>query len=120
MVLPLLGLAPGGGCLAARIAASAGGLLHRLFNLTPLPEGGDAVCFCGPIRKVAPARVLPGAAPYGVRTFLDSGNRRCLLLNKAAATRPACGDFIILLKGAPVKLLQGSGAAKEARNAVSD
>jgi len=32
--LPLLGLAPGGGCLAADIAADAGGLLHHLFTLT--------------------------------------------------------------------------------------
>ena len=29
----LLGLAPGGGCLADRIAAGAGGLLHHLFTL---------------------------------------------------------------------------------------
>jgi hypothetical protein len=39
---PLLGLAPGGGCLAARVTTSAGGLLHRLFTLTtptrPLPR----------------------------------------------------------------------------------
>jgi len=34
----LLDLAPGGGCLAVRITANAGGLLHHLFNLThPLP-----------------------------------------------------------------------------------
>ena len=32
--LSLLGLAPGGGCLAADIAADAGGLLHHLFTLT--------------------------------------------------------------------------------------
>jgi len=32
---------------------------------------GDAVCFCGPIRQVAPSRVLPGTLPCGVRTFLD-------------------------------------------------
>ncbi len=32
--LSLLGLAPGGGCLAACIAAGAGGLLHRLFTMT--------------------------------------------------------------------------------------
>ena len=32
----LLGLAPGGGCLAAGIAVGAGGLLHHLFTLTPL------------------------------------------------------------------------------------
>jgi hypothetical protein len=35
--LSLLGLAPGGGCLAARIAADAGGLLHHLFTLAPSP-----------------------------------------------------------------------------------
>ena len=29
----LLGLAPGGVCLAANITARAGGLLHRLFTL---------------------------------------------------------------------------------------
>jgi len=33
--LLLLGLAPGGGYLTASIAAYAGGLLHRLFTLTP-------------------------------------------------------------------------------------
>ena len=32
--LSLLGLAPGGGCLAAHIAARAGGLLHHHFTLT--------------------------------------------------------------------------------------
>ncbi len=53
-VSSLLGLAPGGGYLAARIAASAGGLLHRLFTLTPGPSpdygrgASGAVCFCGP------------------------------------------------------------------------
>ena len=45
---PLLGLAPGGGCLAAGIAAGAGGLLHHLFTLTPAEAG--AVVFCGPLR----------------------------------------------------------------------
>jgi hypothetical protein len=35
---PLFGLAPDGGCLAARLAADAGGLLHRRFTLAwPLP-----------------------------------------------------------------------------------
>ena len=71
MGLPLLDLAPGGGYLAVSIAAHAGGLLRHLFTLTPPPEGGVAVCFCGPIRQVAPSRVLPGTSPFGVRTFLD-------------------------------------------------
>ena len=81
--LPLLDLAPGGGYLAVDIAAHAGGLLHHLFTLTPpcpSPKSfgfrsgqiGDAVCFCGPIRQVAPSRGLPGALLCRVRTFLDS------------------------------------------------
>lgn len=56
--LSLLDLAPDGGCLAAGIAACAGGLLHRLFTialtptLSPKGEGGGVrvVCFCGPIQ----------------------------------------------------------------------
>jgi hypothetical protein len=36
MGLPLLDLAPGGGCLAVDVAAHAGGLLHHLFTLTSL------------------------------------------------------------------------------------
>ena len=34
MPFTLLGLAPGGVCLAGDIAAAAGGLLHRRFTLT--------------------------------------------------------------------------------------
>ena len=77
---PLLGLAPGGGCLAAGIAAGAGGLLHHLFTLTVTSElhvelsDAQAVVFCGPIReralKEAPTRGLPGTVLYGARTFL--------------------------------------------------
>ena len=35
----LLGLAPGGGYLATRITARAGGLLHHLFTITPRNAG---------------------------------------------------------------------------------
>jgi hypothetical protein len=35
--LPLLGLAPGGGYLAARVTTNAGGLLHHLFTITLFP-----------------------------------------------------------------------------------
>ncbi len=45
--LPLLGLAPNGGYLAANITACAGGLLHHLFTLTR----NRAVVFCGPIHE---------------------------------------------------------------------
>ena len=83
----LLDLAPGGGYLAADVAACAGGLLHHLFTLTSplsaplIPKesseiGGVAVCFCGPIRQVAPPRELPGTLPCGVRTFLDGNIHR--------------------------------------------
>lgn len=80
----LFDLAPGGGCLAACIAADAGGLLRRLFTITGQTQGSaPAVLFCGPIRQIAPSRDFPGAAPYGVRTFLD------LPTWEAAIARPA-------------------------------
>jgi hypothetical protein len=55
LIWPLLDLAPDGGCLAASIAAGAGGLLHHLFTLTP----GGAVCFCGPVQQVDPPEGFP-------------------------------------------------------------
>ncbi len=89
-ISPLLGLAPGGGYLAARITAGAGGLLHHLFTIAtptlhPPPKsfgfwgraGEGAVCFCGPypagsrLSAASPPRVLSDAVLYGVRTFLD-------------------------------------------------
>ncbi len=82
-ISPLLSLAPGGGYLAIRITANAGGLLHHLFTITtspraPLLEGGGAgraaVFFCGPIRRVSPPRMLSDAVLCGVRTFLDPDN----------------------------------------------
>jgi hypothetical protein len=68
----LLGLAPGGGCLAADITASAGGLLHHLFTLTTIV----AVCFCGPIRGISPPGCYP--APCSLERGLSSGG--CLRL----------------------------------------
>jgi hypothetical protein len=81
----LLGLAPDGGYLAARVTTNAGGLLHHLFTVTPslaLPrvrgEGtdGGSLLFCGPFPRVAcaPAWVLPSTVPYGARTFLVPRN----------------------------------------------
>ena len=78
----LFGLAPGGGCLATPIAGRAGRLLPYLFALTltpgPSPKGrGEkvgALCLCGPIRQVAPSRMLSGAVLCGVRTFLDAAS----------------------------------------------
>jgi hypothetical protein len=75
----LLDLAPGGGCLAARIAANAGGLLHHLFTIAPTPctfsqrerDGMEGSLFLWPCQQIAPLRGFPGAAPCRVRTFLD-------------------------------------------------
>ena len=63
-LLSLLDLAPDGGCLAACIAAGAGGLLHHLFtiSLTPPPwerERVRVVCFCGPTNSFALRLAIP-------------------------------------------------------------
>ncbi len=58
------------------------GRLHyckRRWSLTPpfhhhQPPRGLAVCFCGPVRRVAPPRMLSDAVLCGVRTFLDPDN----------------------------------------------
>ena len=83
----LLGLAPGGGYLATRITARAGGLLHHLFTITFTPKGGRLFVSVALIRQVtpysvfpstrdglSPPRVLSDAVLYGVRTFLDPDN----------------------------------------------
>jgi hypothetical protein len=64
----LLGLAPNGGCLAAPVARHTGGLLHHLFTLTWSGDLRRSVSVA--LSASCPARVLPGVAPYGVRTFL--------------------------------------------------
>jgi len=73
-VLPLLGLAPGGGCLAVDIAAGAGGLLHHLFTLA------SKACALRRSFSVAlspgyPDRVLPGTMLFRARTFLKRHSR---------------------------------------------
>ncbi len=83
----LLGLAPGGGYLATRITARAGGLLHHLFTITLTPKGGGLFVSVALIRQVtlfsvfpstrdeiSPPRVLSDAVLHGVRTFLDPDN----------------------------------------------
>lgn len=83
----LLGLAPGGGYLATRITARAGGLLHHLFTITFTPKGGKLFVSVALIRQVhafqrvpvtsdgtSPPRVLSDAVLYGVRTFLGPDN----------------------------------------------
>lgn len=65
----LLDLAPGGGCLAARITANAGGLLHHRFTLT-LTEV-RAHCFCGPADRSLRPGISPAPRPgeYGLSSI---------------------------------------------------
>jgi hypothetical protein len=55
-VSSLLGLAPGGGYLAACITANAGGLLHRLFTMTALQRLSVSVALSGKLPH-------PGVSP---------------------------------------------------------
>lgn len=68
----LLGLAPGGGCLAVHITAHAGRLLPYLFTLTgTFRRMYRRFVSVALNRKVTPSRTLSGAMLCGVRTFLD-------------------------------------------------
>ena len=67
--LSLLGLAPGGVCLAAPVAGRTGALLPRRFTLA----GAEAPAMRFSValfRRVAPPRALPGTVLCGARTFL--------------------------------------------------
>ena|SRR3990172_9453406 len=68
-ISPLLGLAPGGGYLAVRIAANAGGLLRHLFTITTRV----AVCFCGPFRQVHASRRFPRPGCYPTPCSMECG-----------------------------------------------
>ena len=75
---PLLGLAPGGVCLAGPVARAAGEPLPHLFTLTV-----TAVCFCGTFHRVAPPGCYP--APCSVELGLSSDSF------PRAKTKPHCG-----------------------------
>jgi hypothetical protein len=67
---PLLDLAPGGVCIAGDVTATAGGLLHHRFTLTPSED--EAVYFLLHCPASYLEWGLPTTLPYGVRTFLDA------------------------------------------------
>jgi hypothetical protein len=67
-----LDLAPGGVYRAAAVTCGAGGLLHRLFTLTP--AGAGAVCFLWHFPAGHPGSALPTTLPCGARTFLTGPN----------------------------------------------
>ncbi len=70
----MLGLAPGGVCLAGPVTWTAGGLLHHRFTLTAWPGGRAATCFLLHLPSSRLAWALPSTALYGVRTFLTTEN----------------------------------------------
>ena len=83
----LLGLAPGGGYLAAAVTRRAGELLPHLFTLAPASQREtSALCLCGPIRKVTCNR-----------------RRRLHALSPGVTRRPALwsADFPRRASGAP-------------------
>ncbi len=76
--LPLLGLAPGGVCLAARVATSAGVLLPHRFTLAveagfPRPRLGNTPLCCT-VPSGHPAWLLASTVLCGARTFLRPGH----------------------------------------------
>ena len=72
---PMLGLAPGGVCLADPVTRAAGGLLHHLFTLTSGFSQRRPV-FCGTCRRVTPPGRYP--APRSVEFGLSSEAREAL------------------------------------------
>jgi len=46
------------------------GAVRSYRNFSPLPRLPEAVCFLCHCPSSCPARALPGALPFGVRTFL--------------------------------------------------
>ena len=80
----LLGLTPGGGCLAGIIADPAGGLLLHLFTLTLAFAG--AVVFCGPVRGFP----RPGVARHRTLWSADFPRTPWDKLRTLAVARPAC------------------------------
>ncbi len=71
----LLGLAPGGVCLAVAVARDAGGLLLHRFTLACTTWSSDqapsAVCSLLHFPSGRPAWTLSSTLPFGVRTFLN-------------------------------------------------
>ena len=76
----LFGLAPGGACHAADVAAGAVGSYPTVSPLPSGPEAGGRSDLCGAFPRVAPGGRYPPPSLPGVRTFLDLA---------AAAIRPS-------------------------------
>ncbi len=78
--------------------------------LHPYPESGGAVCFCGPIRQVAPSRVLAGALLCGVRTFLDGTIATAVI--RSAWGHSSYHNYFLLIS-TPCALYKTAGSTSE-------
>src|SRR5271169_6104987 len=122
----LFGLAPGGACRAADVAARA---VRSCRTLSPLPmrrtcgRPDGRFAFCGAFPGVAPAGRYPAPHPFGARTFLRF---------EAAAVRPTgetgiwarrrCGqgESAVAALASPAKDGRPFRTPYGARRAVSD
>jgi hypothetical protein len=82
-LLSLLGLAPGGGCLATRITADAGGLLHHLFTITSAQ--GRGCLFLWPCSGRLPR---PGLSPAPCRMECGLSSTLCLHIRPRPPGQP--------------------------------
>jgi hypothetical protein len=74
MASSLLGLAPGGGYLAIRITADAGGLLHHLFTITLTPCGVSRLFVSvALVRQVSSSRRVPRPGCYPTPCSVECG-----------------------------------------------
>src|SRR5258705_7009393 len=71
-VVPRFGLAPSGGCRAARVAPDAGALLPHRFTLTCAGRPAIGGLSLLPFPTGHPVLALASALPFGVPTFLDA------------------------------------------------
>ena len=86
----LFGLAPGGACHAADVAADAVGSYPTLSPF-PGPEP-RRFAFCGAIPRVTPGGSYPPPFHRGARTFLDRAS-------PAATARPSDGGVVVVCQG---------------------
>ena len=72
-MVPLLGLAPDGVCLASDVATGA---VSSYLAFSPLPRLVEVVCFLWHFPSGHPAPPLAGVLPGGARTFLPPASSR--------------------------------------------
>src|SRR5689334_8612880 len=96
----LFGLAPCGVWPATSVARSAVGFYP---TFSPVPELPQVVCFLCHFPSGRPARVLPGALPCGVRTFLSRQHFTPCGMVTATSDCPAhCGKLSVRFLRDPI------------------